>query len=61
MSVNIEAQRRAQKKYLAKCKTYILRFRQDSDADVVDKLARVPNVTGYIRGLVRRDLGVSER
>lgn len=60
MSAGIEAQRRAQRKYLTKCKTYILRFRQDNDADVVDKLARVPNVTGYIRGLVRRDLNGAE-
>lgn len=49
------ALRKSQSKYLKKLKTYIIRYRIDQDADVIERLNGVENVTDYIRKLVRRD------
>lgn len=50
-----EALRKSQTKYLKKLKTYIIRYRFDQDADVIERLNSVGNVTDYIRKLVRMD------
>lgn len=51
-----ESVRRAQKKYFGKCRTYIIRLRQDNDADVIERIDSMPSKIGYIRDLVRADI-----
>ena len=45
----------------AHCKMMSLKFHNDNDADILEKLASVPNIQGYIKQLIRADiaLGIS--
>lgn len=53
-----EAQRRAKDKYDAKTKKGIyLKLNVNTDADILEKLASVDNVQGYIKELIRKDMG----
>lgn len=52
-----EAQNRAQAKYdKANTKAVYLKLNKKTDADVLQRLAEVPNVQGYIKGLIRADI-----
>lgn len=51
-----QSQRNALKRYQAKTVMYALRFRIDSDADVIKRMRSVENKTDYIRRLVRSDI-----
>lgn len=51
-----ESLKKAQKRYYGKCRTYILRFRLDNDADVIARIESMPNKAGYVRALVREDI-----
>lgn len=51
-----DALRRAQKRYQSKLRTYILRFRLDEDADIIERLEHEENKTEFLRRLVRRDI-----
>lgn len=51
-----ESVRKAQRKYQKKLKTYILRFRMEQDADVIERLEHVASKTGYIRRLITQDI-----
>ncbi len=51
-----EVLKRSQDKYRKKLKTYILRYRIDQDADVIERINMADNVTDYIRNLVREDI-----
>lgn len=55
-----EAQKRAQKKYddanRDKFKFIQLRLNRETDADVIEKLASVSSMQGYIKDLIRKDL-----
>lgn len=51
-----ESVRKAQKKYQKKLKTYILRFRMEQDADVIERLEHVGSKTGYVRQLIESDI-----
>lgn len=39
-----------------KCKRINLIFRLDADADIIEKLGKVPNKSDYIRQLIRKDM-----
>ena len=53
-----EAQKRARKKYEARTKkTYIIKLNTETDADIIEKLEAVENRNGYIKGLIRNDIG----
>lgn len=53
-----EAQRRAKDKYDAKTKKGVyLKLNINTDADIIEKLASVGNVQGYIKELIRKDMG----
>lgn len=51
-----ESLKKAQKRYYGKCRTYILRFRLDNDADIIERIESMPNKAGYVRALVREDI-----
>ena len=55
-----DAQKRAQQKYdrdnRGKFKVMTLKFNKELDADVLEKLANVPNMQGYIKELIRKDI-----
>lgn len=52
-----EAQKRASAKYdRANTKTYALKLNVKTDADIMARLAEVPNVQGYLKQLIRRDI-----
>lgn len=52
-----EAQKRASAKYdRANTKTYALKLNVKTDADIMARLAEVPNVQGYLKQLIRRDM-----
>lgn len=55
-----DAQKEATKRYEKKISTFIFKLRKDKDADVIKKLRSEPSITGYIRELVRRDIGSPE-
>ena len=38
----------------------LLRFNPEREPDLVEKLSTVPNKSGYIKGLMRDDLGRSD-
>lgn len=40
----------------AHCKPVYLKLNIRTDADIIEKLASVPNKQGYIKQLIRRDL-----
>lgn len=55
-----DAQKRAQQKYdrdnRDKFKVMTLKFNKEQDADVLEKLANVSNMQGYIKELIRKDI-----
>lgn len=52
-----EAQKRASAKYdRANTKTYALKLNVKTDANIMARLAEVPNVQGYLKQLIRRDM-----
>lgn len=55
-----EAQKRAQKNYdrnnRDKFKVLTLKLNKESDSDVLEKLASVENMQGYIKSLIRQDI-----
>ena len=55
-----EAQKRAQKKYddanRDKFKCIQLKLNRETDADILEKLASVSSMQGYIKELIRKDL-----
>lgn len=55
-----EAQKRAQRNYdinnKDKFKFINLKLNRDTDADVLEKLASVDSMQGYIKELIRKDL-----
>ena len=51
-----EAQKRALKRYEQKMEQFVIKFRKDTDADVIKRLKAVENRTGYIRRLVLKDI-----
>ena len=55
-----EAQKRAQKKYddanRDKFKFIQLKLNRETDADILEKLASVDSMQGYIKHLIRADL-----
>lgn len=51
-----EAQKRALKRYEQKMEQFVVKFRKDTDADVIARLKAVENRTGYIRRLVLKDI-----
>ena len=55
-----DAQKRAQQKYdrgnRGKFKVMTLKFNKELDADVLEKLANVSNMQGYIKELIRKDI-----
>lgn len=54
-----KSQYRAQVKYDAKYTRQVhLKLNIKTDADVLEKLDSVPNVQGYIKHLIRKDMGV---
>lgn len=53
-----EAQKRARKKYEKKTKVQVLlKLNRHTDVDILTKLSEVPNKQGYIKQLIRADLG----
>ncbi len=53
-----EAQKRAQANYEAKGVYYVvkLNLNRSGHADIIRKLESVPNMQGYLKDLIRRDL-----
>lgn len=55
-----EAQKRAQRNYdinnRDKFKVINLKLNRETDADVLEKLASVDNMQGYIKSLIRKDI-----
>lgn len=55
-----EAQKRAQKKYDAnnrsRFRVMTFKFNRETDADVLEKLASVDSMQGYIKDLIRKDI-----
>lgn len=51
-----EAQKRALKRYEQKMEQFVVKFRKDTDADVIARLKAVENRTGYIRELILKDV-----
>lgn len=56
-----DAQKKAQAKYDKKnTKSIMFKFNLTTDADILAKLDSVDNKQGYIKELIRRDLGIAE-
>ena len=52
-----DAQKRATEKYdKANTKQIMMKLNKRTDADILEKLASVPNVQGYIKELIRADM-----
>ncbi|MBR3166908.1 MAG: hypothetical protein IKF16_12145 [Lachnospiraceae bacterium] len=52
-----DAQKRATEKYdKANTKQIMMKLNKGTDADILEKLASVPNVQGYIKELIRADM-----
>jgi len=52
-----EAQKRANAKYdKSNTKMMSFKFNLQTDADILDRLAKVPNKQGYIKELIRKDM-----
>lgn len=52
-----EAQKRATEKYdKANTKQIMMKLNKGTDADILAKLESVPNVQGYIKELIRKDI-----
>ena len=41
------------------CRTYGLKLNLGTDADIIEKLASVPSMQGYIKQLIREDIARS--
>ena len=53
-----EAQKRAVRKYDAvNAKNYHLKLNRKTDIDIIEHLESIQNVQGYIKELIRRDMG----
>lgn len=53
-----ESRLRANSKYdKANTKSFIIKLNLKTDADVIERLERVENRQGYIKSLIRRDMG----
>lgn len=53
-----EAQKKASAKYDAKnTKVYAIKLNRKKDADIIEKLDSQTNVQGYIKELIRKDIG----
>lgn len=53
-----EAQKRAVAKYDAKnTKVYAIKLNRKNDADIIEKLDSQTNVQGYIKEVIRKDIG----
>ena len=53
-----ESSTRAQMKYDAKATTQVkMKLNLKTDADILEKLESVPNKQGYIKELIRKDIG----
>lgn len=53
-----ESLKKAQKKYNQEnSKYYSLKFNRKTDADIIEHLQTVPSVQGYIKDLIRADIG----
>lgn len=55
-----ESQKRAMKRYSRKTTQFVFRFRNERDADIIEKLKGSANKVGYIRDLIKRDIGDAE-
>lgn len=52
-----ESQKRATEKYdKANTKQIMMKLNKGTDADILEKLASVPNIQGYIKALIRADI-----
>ena len=51
-----QAQREAVRRYAQKTTQYILRVRNDKDADIRDQLNKQENRSKYLRDLIRADI-----
>ena len=51
-----QAQREAVRRYAQKTTQYILRVRNDKDADIRDQLNKQDNRSKYLRDLIRADI-----
>lgn len=51
---NTEAQNRYQKE---KTRIFTIKVIRNTESDVLEKLESVPNVSGYIKSLIRKDIG----
>lgn len=57
-----EAQLRAQSKYdKANTKQVMLKLNRTTDTDILERLAEVGNVQGYIKQLIRRDISIHSK
>ena len=53
-----ESQRKANAKYdKAHCTNFHLKLNNETDKDILEKLYSVPNIQGYIKQLIRQDIG----
>lgn len=50
---HIEAVKKHRKKAV---KQYLFQVNKRTDADIIKKMESVPNKTGYIKGLIRKDI-----
>lgn len=56
-----EARKRATKKYqIANTRQYILKLNKRTDSDVIERLDACENKQGYIKQLIRADMGRGE-
>lgn len=44
----------------AHCKMVSLKFHNDNDADILEKLASVPNIQGFIKQAIRNEISRTE-
>lgn len=58
MGETSEAQKRASMKYLKKnVKRYVLQVNRTTEPDLLEKLESVDNYNGYLKELIRKDMG----
>ena len=57
-----ESQKKADKKYIKnKTTMLIVKLFNSTDSDIISKLQAVPNKSGYIKKLVRKDIEESQK
>lgn len=55
-----DAKRRAIQKYDAvNTKQYHLKLNMNKDAEIIEHLSKLDNIQGYIKELIKKDLGIS--